>query len=316
MALQKFKAPSLPVPPKGYDQNYMTQLVRVLGNYFNLLDSKTAQEIDTVRLVAVPTDDTDLKEGSAFRLPTEDLVRIVVDGVTPELMATEAFAEAEASAAEAAAVTTANAYTDAGLALKVSKSGDTMTGALTTPAIIATNATLTNLLGATSVPSGASLFGALAGSIKAPGQIIQVVRNEYTDYTAGPAQVWTTAAGSATQITPLYATSRLLIIIETAMVHGTGSTYAGFSHRIIVDGLPISTKPTVFHEQYVSAGNTTSFGYYDRPVKLGIVSAGSTTTKTIAAQVGAYNAGTVEVNVPTAGVAMFSSAVTVLEIAG
>jgi hypothetical protein len=124
MALQKFKAPSLPVPPVSYDQQYMTQLVRVLGTYFNLLDSKTPQEIDTVRLVALPTDDTDLREGSAFRLPTEDLVRIVVDGITPEPVAVQSYVQAEIDALEAQ---------------KVNRSGDIMTGNLSLPTLNATS---------------------------------------------------------------------------------------------------------------------------------------------------------------------------------
>jgi hypothetical protein len=120
MALQKFRAPSLPVPPKEYDQNYMTQFVRALGNYFNLLDSKTPQEIDTVRLVAVPTDTTDLPNGSAFRLPTEDLLRIVVDGIAAEPVALQSYVQAQLAILAAT---------------KVSKSGDTMTGNLTVPSV-------------------------------------------------------------------------------------------------------------------------------------------------------------------------------------
>lgn len=49
MAMEKFKAPPLPVPPKMYDQQYMTQLVRVLGLYFNQLDSQTPNQANSYR---------------------------------------------------------------------------------------------------------------------------------------------------------------------------------------------------------------------------------------------------------------------------
>lgn len=44
MALQKFKAPALPQPGREYDQQYLMQLIRVLGIYFNQLDSLTPNE--------------------------------------------------------------------------------------------------------------------------------------------------------------------------------------------------------------------------------------------------------------------------------
>jgi hypothetical protein len=153
MALRKFRAPSLPVPPVAYDQNYMTQLVRVLGNYFTLLDSKTPQEIDTVRLVALPVGDTDLLEGEAFRLPAEGIVRIVVDGVTPLAAATQVELDA------------LDAQLTAEIATKVAKAGDTMTGNLTVPSLT---------LGAWVIePSGTKLLfkynGTAMGSLDSTG---------------------------------------------------------------------------------------------------------------------------------------------------
>ena len=49
MALEKFKAPPLPVPPKVYDQQYMTQVVRILGLYFSQLDSQTPNQANSYR---------------------------------------------------------------------------------------------------------------------------------------------------------------------------------------------------------------------------------------------------------------------------
>lgn len=49
MAMEKFKAPPLPLPTQGYDQQYMVHLVRTLGLYFDKLDSKTPHQADSYR---------------------------------------------------------------------------------------------------------------------------------------------------------------------------------------------------------------------------------------------------------------------------
>ena len=49
MALEKFKSSPLPVPPAEYTQTYMTQLIRVLGIYFNQLDSLTPNQAQSYR---------------------------------------------------------------------------------------------------------------------------------------------------------------------------------------------------------------------------------------------------------------------------
>ena len=49
MAMEKFRAPPLPVPTKAYDQQYMTQVIRILGLYFSQLDSKTPNQADSYR---------------------------------------------------------------------------------------------------------------------------------------------------------------------------------------------------------------------------------------------------------------------------
>jgi hypothetical protein len=161
MALQKFRAPALPVPPVAYDQQYMTQLVRALGNYFNLLDSKTPQEIDTVRLVALPTDTIDLPEGAAFRLPTEGIVRIVVDGVTPLAAATQV--ELDALDVElTAAINT-----------KVAKAGDTMTGNLTTPSVTIGAFTIQEIAGKLTFSVAGNAIGSLdtSGNFTVTGNV-------------------------------------------------------------------------------------------------------------------------------------------------
>ena len=49
MALEKFKAPALPIPPTEYSQEYSNQLIRVLGIYFSQLDSKTPNIAESYR---------------------------------------------------------------------------------------------------------------------------------------------------------------------------------------------------------------------------------------------------------------------------
>ena len=49
MALEKFRAPALPVPPNVYDQQYLTNLIRALRLYFNQLDSLTPNQAQSYR---------------------------------------------------------------------------------------------------------------------------------------------------------------------------------------------------------------------------------------------------------------------------
>jgi hypothetical protein len=49
MAMEKFRAPPLPVPPKVYDQQYITQVIRILGLYFSQLDSQTPNQANSYR---------------------------------------------------------------------------------------------------------------------------------------------------------------------------------------------------------------------------------------------------------------------------
>lgn len=49
MALEKFRAPALPVPSAEYDQQYLTNLIRALRLYFNQLDSLTPNQAESYR---------------------------------------------------------------------------------------------------------------------------------------------------------------------------------------------------------------------------------------------------------------------------
>jgi hypothetical protein len=49
MALEKFRASPLPIPGAEYDQQYMLQLIRVIGLYFSQLDSLTPNQAESYR---------------------------------------------------------------------------------------------------------------------------------------------------------------------------------------------------------------------------------------------------------------------------
>lgn len=49
MAMERFQAPALPVPPAEYDQRYHTDLIRILRLYFNQLDSLTPNQANSYR---------------------------------------------------------------------------------------------------------------------------------------------------------------------------------------------------------------------------------------------------------------------------
>jgi len=76
MGMQKFRAPALPVPPYEYDQMYLTQLIRILSNYFSQLDSPTPVVFDAISLKNLPTeaDLANLREGTVYRDTTADNV--------------------------------------------------------------------------------------------------------------------------------------------------------------------------------------------------------------------------------------------------
>jgi hypothetical protein len=80
MALLKFKAPTLPVPPKQYDVNFMSQFARAINAYFNLLDSTTPIQVDSIILSGLPTNGAGLTIGAVYR--DGDTLKIVVPYLT------------------------------------------------------------------------------------------------------------------------------------------------------------------------------------------------------------------------------------------
>jgi hypothetical protein len=76
MAMQKFRAPALPLAPPEYDQQHVSQLIGALRLYFAQLDSNTPLQADGIRLLNLPTSGYNLPNGTVFQVG-EDL-KIVV----------------------------------------------------------------------------------------------------------------------------------------------------------------------------------------------------------------------------------------------
>jgi hypothetical protein len=67
MAMQRFRAPALPLAPIEYDQQQLSQLISVLRLYFTQLDSNVALQTDGIRLLNLPTSGYNLPDGTVFR---------------------------------------------------------------------------------------------------------------------------------------------------------------------------------------------------------------------------------------------------------
>jgi len=80
MAMQRFRAPALPLAPVEYDQQQLSQLIGVLRLYFTLLDSNVPLQADGIRLLNLPTSGYNLPNGTVFQVG-EDL-RIVVPNIS------------------------------------------------------------------------------------------------------------------------------------------------------------------------------------------------------------------------------------------
>ena len=48
MAFQGFRSPTLPAPPEEYEEPYFMALIRSLGAYFDLHDSKAGLQVDSI----------------------------------------------------------------------------------------------------------------------------------------------------------------------------------------------------------------------------------------------------------------------------
>jgi len=80
MAFQSHKSPNLPVPPSEYDNGYFFQLIRSIGSYFSIHDSKAGLSLDSVvtDVIQLPFGAFTASNGanSNIALPNKSFIRI------------------------------------------------------------------------------------------------------------------------------------------------------------------------------------------------------------------------------------------------
>ena len=80
MAFQSHKSPNLPVPPSEYDNGYFFQLIRSIGSYFSIHDSKAGLSLDSVvtDVIQLPIGAFTASNGanSNITLPNKSFIRI------------------------------------------------------------------------------------------------------------------------------------------------------------------------------------------------------------------------------------------------
>jgi hypothetical protein len=80
MAFQGFKSPMLPTPPEEYERSYLMALIRSLGAYFNVHDSRAGLQVDSVisDFIQLPIGALTLVNGanSDVGLPKKSFARI------------------------------------------------------------------------------------------------------------------------------------------------------------------------------------------------------------------------------------------------
>jgi hypothetical protein len=79
MAIDRFKAPALPIPTKEYDMVYFTQLIRSLAVYFNHIDSRASVTFDAITLTNLPTSGYNLRIGTVYQ--DNGVLKIVIAGI-------------------------------------------------------------------------------------------------------------------------------------------------------------------------------------------------------------------------------------------
>jgi hypothetical protein len=80
MAFQKFSSPTLPTPPLAYEESYFMNLIRSIGAYFDIHDSKAGLNLDSVisDFIQLPIGALTLSNGanSNIALPKKSFARI------------------------------------------------------------------------------------------------------------------------------------------------------------------------------------------------------------------------------------------------
>ena len=80
MAFQSHKSPNLPVPPSEYDNGYFFDLIRSIGSYFSIHDSKAGLSLDSVvaDVIQLPIGSFTASNGANnnITLPNKSFIRV------------------------------------------------------------------------------------------------------------------------------------------------------------------------------------------------------------------------------------------------
>lgn len=137
-----------------------------------------------------------------------------------------------------------------------------------------------------SIATGHKLVGAHNGSIYAPGNVVQVVRHDWTTQTVTSTSTFIDATDGSVTITPIFSSSKLLVVSELAMApYYPGGSYSGMAARILRDGILVSLQSDT-HEVYHAPGTD----LYSRTVKSLYLNSNAITASTFKIQIAGYAA--------------------------
>lgn len=200
-------------------------------------------------------------------------------------------------------------------AAKVNRSGDTMTGPLVTTGITApvgdiNTLTVGTVLGNSIVPSGSSITATNPGALRSPGMVIQTVRHEWNlESSTTSTTIWSTDLNSLVDFTPLFASSKILVMAEAAVSATVTGATTGASVRLMRDSSPIGFTPATY-QIYDSTGAATSVDITQSVSTSAYIDATSTSLTTFGMQLIAHT-GTARINRSN----VFQSTITIMEIA-
>jgi hypothetical protein len=199
-------------------------------------------------------------------------------------------------------------------AAKVNRSGDTMTGPLTTTGITSpvgdiNTLAVSTLLGNSILPNGSSLRALDPGALCAPGMVVQVARHEWNQEAANASTtVWLSDINSFVTFTPLFASSKILVMGNISLSATVTGATTGAAVRLIRDSSAIGFTPGNF-QIYTSIGAGTSVDILQMVPITAYIDAGNTNLTTFGVELIA-NTGTARTNRGS----LYQSTLTIMEI--
>lgn len=66
----------LPLPPREYNQQYFNELIRIFNTYFRAIQNPGDSVVNTLRILSLPTDPTNLPAGSVWYDEVNEVLRV------------------------------------------------------------------------------------------------------------------------------------------------------------------------------------------------------------------------------------------------